>query len=176
MSVTPHGFVGFSATESAFFNRSAVTIQNITRNFAGLRVMVDYSSAKVLLVDDSPHVVQILQALLAQLGFGHILTASGVDEAFSIIERDALDLVITDYMMTPKNGLDLVRKVRDTTSLGNRHVPILMLSGLVGDDFERDAKLAGVSAVCSKPIGVEQLLSQIVRLVSDCGDKHRQVG
>ena len=129
--------------------------------------MVDYSNASVLVVDDSPHVVQILHALLGQMGFGHILTADSVDDAFATIERKPLDLVITDYMMTPKNGLDLVRKVRDTTSLGNRHVPILMLSGFTGDDFERDARLAGVSAVCSKPIGVEQLLSEVMRLVRD---------
>lgn len=129
--------------------------------------MVAYSNASVLVVDDSPHIVQILQTLLAQLGFGRILSADSVDEAFATAERHPLDLIITDYMMTPKSGLDLVRKVRDTTSLSNRHVPILMLSGLTGDDFERDAKLAGVSAVCSKPIGVEQLLKQVMRLMPD---------
>src|SRR2546421_5100777 len=82
------------------------------------------SPALILLVDDNLDGVVARRSVLEELGYKVVPATSGHD-ALQVIERHKFDLIITDYKMSPINGLEFIAEVRKR---GFR-VPIILLSG-----------------------------------------------
>jgi CheY-like chemotaxis protein len=66
----------------------------------------------ILVVDDDPDIRSIFQILLENTEHNFVLVEDGVD-AFSKIQKNNFDLVITDIAMPKMGGMELIRKVRD---------------------------------------------------------------
>jgi two-component system, NtrC family, response regulator HydG len=66
---------------------------------------------RILLVDDAPDTVEILQRNLRSKGY-QVFTAPGVAEAILILNQTPVELVITDLKMPKVSGLELVKHVR----------------------------------------------------------------
>jgi EAL domain-containing protein (putative c-di-GMP-specific phosphodiesterase class I)/CheY-like chemotaxis protein len=66
----------------------------------------------LLLIDDEPHVLSSLQRLLRQDGY-RVLTASGAAEAFELLARHQVQLVLCDQRMEEMSGTELLDKVKD---------------------------------------------------------------
>lgn len=127
----------------------------------------------VLIVDDDAEMLQLLRGLLARLGFVHITSATDGSEAISLLkdkrqmrERE-VDLIITDWNMTPVSGIELLRFVRTSPESFNPYLPIIMLSGR-GDwaDVER-ARDAGFSEYLIKPFSAKALCDRVVLCVEN---------
>ncbi len=83
--------------------------------------------ARILLVDDDETFLEILGDFLS--GRGHAVSrCSDPDDAPALAERDAPELVITDYEMPRVKGSELVARLRRSASL--RDLPALFLSGI----------------------------------------------
>lgn len=82
-------------------------------------------SNHILVVDDDPQIVRILQTYLTQAGL-RVLTAGDGDEALRSIRRERPACLVLDLMMPGRNGWDLTRLLRNDQQLA--HIPILMLS------------------------------------------------
>src|SRR5260370_41147790 len=82
------------------------------------------SSALILLVDDNPDGVVARRSVLEELGYNVVSASSGYD-ALQTIEQQKFDLVITDYKMSPINGLEFIATLRQR---GFR-IPIILVSG-----------------------------------------------
>lgn len=67
---------------------------------------------RVLVVDDEEHVRGLLCDLLAAWGCQAVEAANGA-QALALFEQGDYDLVLTDYLMPGRSGLDLIRDVRD---------------------------------------------------------------
>jgi DNA-binding response OmpR family regulator len=70
------------------------------------------SGETLLVVDDAPATLEVLERNLASRGF-RVFTAPGVAEAIRILNAVPVDLVITDLKMPGGSGLDLIRHVRE---------------------------------------------------------------
>jgi CheY-like chemotaxis protein len=81
-------------------------------------------SGTILLVDDNRDGVIARCSLLEELGYKVISAGSGLD-ALQAVERQNFDLIITDYKMSPMNGLQLIETLRNT----NFKKPIILLTG-----------------------------------------------
>ncbi|MBC8414368.1 MAG: response regulator [Nitrospira sp.] len=68
----------------------------------------------VLFVDDEEYILSSLKRLFAPIGL-NVLTASGASEAFEIIKREEIAVVISDNMMPGESGIDLLAKVKIAT-------------------------------------------------------------
>ncbi len=102
-------------------------------------------AARVLIVDDSVGVQQVVSSALATSGFNTVVAAS-VADALGSLHSGSIDAVVVDFSMPRADGVALAHMVRQ------RHgaLPIVMLSGVAeGDDVER-AREAGVDAFFSK--------------------------
>jgi two-component system, OmpR family, response regulator len=66
--------------------------------------------SSILIVDDDQNIRKVLKDLMEKEGF-HALTAHDVDTALPIIEKQDLDLIITDLKMPGKSGMDLIETV-----------------------------------------------------------------
>lgn len=69
------------------------------------------TSLKVLLVDDEPHVTEILSRILSQSKLESVIASSG-EEALHLLRNHRVDLMITDILMPGMNGLELMEKIK----------------------------------------------------------------
>jgi two-component system, chemotaxis family, protein-glutamate methylesterase/glutaminase len=135
---------------------------------------------KVLLVEDSPVAMELLQRLFKSTPEVEIVgTARNGQEALAMIPRLNPTVICTDFHMEPVDGLELTKQV-----MANFPRPILVLSNSVKSDDTKNVFAllqAGVSDIFPKPMGSEfpeyeaiktKLLSKI-KLLSGMTVKHR---
>ena len=112
----------------------------------------------ILVVDDYQTMVKIVRAMLAQLGFEDVDSASDGEEALSKMRDKKYGLVISDWNMEPMNGLDLLRKVRAEQQ---REVRFIMVTAESKTDHVIAARRAGVDNYIVKPFNAQTLQSKI---------------
>jgi DNA-binding NtrC family response regulator len=110
----------------------------------------------VLVVDDSPETVEIIQRNLATAGFG-VFTASCVADAVDILGSTPIDLVITDLKMPGPSGLDLVRHVRQN----HADTEVMMITGYATVEGAVEAVKIGAEEYLQKPFTDEELLAAV---------------
>src|SRR5438128_5802513 len=98
---------------------------------------------RVMVVDDTDHVRQMLASMLTLDGFEVVDEAGSGSEAVHRIEGADPDVVVIDYRMPEMDGLDTARKIRE-----RRPSQLMVLyTAFIDDDLQRRADEAGV-AVC----------------------------
>lgn len=100
----------------------------------------------VLVVDDAPDTLEVLQRNLASRDFS-VLAARGAAEAVRILEVEPVDLVITDLKMPGASGLDLVRHVREN----HRDTEVMMITGYPSLEGAVQAVKTGAEEYLAKP-------------------------
>ena len=110
----------------------------------------------VLVVDDSPNTLEVLQRNLVTEGY-RVFTAPGVAEAIRILEGTPVDLVITDLKMPKVSGLDLVRHVRENL----KDTEVIMITGYPSIEGAVKAVKTGAEEYLAKPFTDEELLTAV---------------
>jgi chemotaxis protein histidine kinase CheA len=100
---------------------------------------------RILVVDDSAGVRQLLSATLNGAGF-EVEVAGGAREAVMAMAEDGFDAMVVDYSMPRSNGVELVRAMR----AAEVRVPIVMVSGVATQEEKRAAWEVGVNAYLDK--------------------------
>ena len=116
---------------------------------------------RILAVDDSPSVRQMVKLTLTGAGYD-IVEASDGAEGLSKARATTLDMVVTDLNMPVLNGLGLIRELRKLPAY--RGVPILFLTTESDPEMKQQAKAAGATGWITKPFQQDQLVA-IVRKV-----------
>jgi two-component system chemotaxis response regulator CheY len=109
---------------------------------------------KILIVDDSPDIRKTLALLIRCCGHETALACDG-QEGLNAFERGQgeISMIFTDNDMPNMNGLDLIKKIRETDS----YVPVCLMSGLMEEGLEKKALDAGASATLSKPMELKDV-------------------
>jgi len=115
---------------------------------------------KILFVDDEPKVLSGIIRLLRKERFvWDIETANSVDEAIKLLAQDDFDLVVSDFNMPERDGLDLISEMRLNSNYAD--IPVIMLTGNAEVDLKRRALDAGAIDLLSKPVSQEDLLARL---------------
>jgi len=114
--------------------------------------------ASILVVDDVPNTLEVLQRNLSAAGY-NVFTAPGVSEAVRIAENTPLDLVITDLKMPKVSGIDLVRYVRENLL----DTEVMMITGYPSIEGAVEAVKTGAEEYLPKPFTDEELLRAVRR-------------
>jgi len=112
----------------------------------------------ILVVDDSPDTLEVLQRNLASKGY-QVFTALGAAGAITILESKPMDLVITDLKMPEVNGLSLVRHIQE--NFGDTEV--MMITGYPSIEGAVEAVKSGAEEYLAKPFTEEELFSAVKR-------------
>jgi CheY-like chemotaxis protein len=116
------------------------------------------SKPKVLIVDDEPFNVEVLEQALDGTDY-QVLTASSGQEAWTKIQGGQPDLVLLDLMMPGMDGFAVLAKVKEDSML--RDIPIIIVSA------EHDSKSVvrgikqGAEDYLTKPVNTELLLKKV---------------
>lgn len=122
--------------------------------------------ARILLVEDSPTILNLLSMVLRQYGY-QIHTAGDGVEALSKLAQESVDLIITDVNMPRMDGFTLISRVRAQQHLAG--LPIIVLSTEKEDhDLERGTSV-GANLYLTKPVRPEILADHVSRLLNSQG-------
>ena len=111
--------------------------------------------AKILVVDDEQQLVDLLKENLEREGY-EVITANDGDTAIEMTEHQNPDLIILDWMMPGKSGLDVCRTIRPTTK-----APIIMVTAK-GEEIDKVLGLEmGADDYITKPFSPREVLARI---------------
>ncbi|MGB7061754.1 MAG: sigma-54 dependent transcriptional regulator [Candidatus Zixiibacteriota bacterium] len=113
---------------------------------------------RLLVVDDSPQTLEVLQRNLKSEGY-QVFAAASVSEAIRVLETTAVDLVVTDLKMPKVSGIDLVRHVRENC----KDTEVMTITGYPSIEGAVKAIKTGAEEYLTKPFTDEELFSAVRR-------------
>lgn len=116
---------------------------------------------RVLLVDDSKVMRQIIRNILVSVGINQIVEAGNGEQALKQLELTPVDMVMTDWNMPIMNGLEFTKAVRRHPRLGS--TPIVMVTTEGGKRALAEAEAAGVDSHLCKPFSKETMKAFVAR-------------
>ena len=121
------------------------------------------TSIKVLIVDDFATMRRILKNILKQLGFKNILEADDGTTALEVLEKQDIDLIISDWNMPKMTGLELLKTVRVHEKY--KRAPFLMVTAEAQKQNVIEAVQAGVSIYVVKPFTAEAISDKLKKIL-----------
>ena len=119
-------------------------------------------TARILVVDDVPANVKLLEArLLAE--YFDVLTAENGYEALSLCERTQVDLILLDIMMPGIDGFEVCERLKANPRTA--HIPVVMVTALDQPSDRVRGLKAGADDFLTKPVNDLQLMSRVKSLV-----------
>lgn len=123
------------------------------------------TSVNVLVVDDFPTMRRIVVNLLKQLGFERIREAENGLHAWTVMQEEAIDFVVTDWNMPKMTGIELLKTIRADAKY--RSVPVLMVTAEADKECILQAIQAGVNNYIVKPFTAEVLKEKLEKIFAN---------
>ncbi len=117
----------------------------------------------VLVVDDDPVILKLLEVNFEMEGFTVVIAHDGA-EGIEVARSDQPDIIVSDIMMPKKSGLELVTELKGDPS--TRDIPIILLSAKAQNADVRSGIDAGADDYITKPFEPLDLVDRVNRLLS----------
>ena len=118
---------------------------------------------KILVVDDDPVSVKMIETVLAKDGY-YVYAYQGAPEGLEAAMKEQPDLIVLDVMMPIINGYNICRLMKSHKE--HRQIPIILLTSRSGEEDRRIGEEVGADAHISKPFKREDLLDTVRRLLN----------
>jgi DNA-binding response OmpR family regulator len=117
---------------------------------------------KVLVAEDDPMTLQLINFKLRQNGFAVVLAKDG-EVAINLVQSEKPDLVILDGMMPMLDGFEVLSRMKESAEL--KHIPVIMLTARTQEaDMQRGLEL-GAADYVMKPFSPTELLSRVRKVL-----------
>ena len=124
-------------------------------------------NCRALVVDDDFNTCDSVSYMLQQMGLRAEWTLSGREAVLrtrqAVMRNDNYSVYVVDWLMPDMNGVEVARRIRKETG---EDVPIIILSAYDWSDIEDEAREAGVTAFCAKPLFQSELRRCLHSIVS----------
>jgi diguanylate cyclase (GGDEF)-like protein len=148
MAVNPmYAFPGNAATDSAPLS---------PEHLISLQTLKD---AKVMIVDDEPIMMDVVQAFLEDAGYTHFLTTDDSDLALTMMQKERPDVLLLDLIMPGKSGFELLTEIRNDPAL--RFLPVIVLTAASDSDTKLQALELGATDFLAKPVDPSELILRL---------------
>ena len=145
---------------STFTVELTLQLQDVERNAEQLQ---ELHGLRALVVDDDFNVCDSVSKMLKKIGMRAEWTTSGREAAYrakiAYDEGDSYHTYIIDWQMPELSGVETARKIRKVVG---DEAPIIILTAYDWTDIEEEAKEAGITAFCAKPLFMSDLKSALL--------------
>ncbi|MDD5067869.1 MAG: response regulator transcription factor [bacterium] len=117
---------------------------------------------KILIVDDEPDIVYLLQQYLELNGY-QTLVAGDMVQIIQDIQAEQVDLLILDVMMKGINGWQICREIKNNSGLN--HIPVIIMSARTQQVDQARSYDNGANYYITKPFDFKELSGAIEKLV-----------
>lgn len=117
----------------------------------------------MLIVEDNTELLEMMARLLKKKY--NVVTARNGQQAWNIIQRQELDIVITDVMMPVMDGIELTRTIKQSADYGQ--LPVVMLTAKTNDEDRNVAFEAGADEYIVKPFSINDLCLRVDNIISN---------
>lgn len=115
-------------------------------------------SARILVVDDQPVNVKLLEKILDAEGYTNVVTTTDSREAAALFQQSPTDLVLLDLNMPHKDGFEVLAEIK---ALEKDYPPVIVLTALKDVESRVKALMSGARDFISKPFDRVELLSRM---------------
>lgn len=119
---------------------------------------------RVLVIDDDPNIVDMIELVLIVEGFDVTIANSGQDGLLEAL-REPPDVIVLDVMMPKIDGWQIAAKLRGHDTLSD--VPIVFCTALTDDDSMWKGYEVGAASYITKPFEPERLIAEIRRVIEE---------
>jgi excisionase family DNA binding protein len=116
----------------------------------------------VLIVDDDPGIRGFVRASLELEGYV-VKEAGNADDGLAAIDEEPPDLILLDVMMPRVDGWEMLQRMQERHGVGA--IPVLMFSGKVEEEAEREATARGAHGFVGKPFDPQQLIERAKQML-----------
>lgn len=131
------------------------------------QIIPELKDCRALVVDDDFNTCDSVSYMLQEMGLNAEWTLSGKEAVLrtrqAVARNNNYHVYIIDWLMPDMNGVEVVRRIRKETG---EDVPIIILTAYDWSDIEEEAKKAGVTAFCSKPLFLSELRKCLYSIVN----------
>ncbi len=124
------------------------------------------SAMRVLLVDDNQHMRAIVSAVLAGVGVTNVRECWDGAQALVALRNWPADVAIVDFQMSPVDGVQFTRLVRNAADSPNPFLPVIMLTGYAERAKVEEARDAGVTEFIVKPVTARAVLDRLNNVIN----------
>lgn len=114
--------------------------------------------SKILIVDDEPRILLLMQSLLKTNGYDVVSVRDGND-ALELVKRGDIDITVTDLRMTPMDGMTLFREIKAVKP----KMPVILLTAYATVETAIEAMKNGVFDYLTKPFKVTEMIDCLKR-------------
>ena len=127
--------------------------------------------SKILIVDDEPRILLLLQSLLKANGYEVVSARDGAN-ALEIVRNGGIDITITDLRMSPMDGMTLFREIKDVAP----QMPVILLTAYATVDTAVEAMKSGIFDYLTKPFKVDDMVACLKRAEEKIGGRQQASG
>lgn len=132
----------------------------------------DTRSFVVLLVEDNAQLLEMTGEVLSD--WYKVIRARNGSEAIDILDRNDVDVVVSDVMMPVMDGLELCTRVK--SNVETSHIPVILLTAKTNVEAKVEGLRCGADVYLEKPFAIEQLHMQIENLFRLRQKFHKRMG
>lgn len=121
------------------------------------------SGETILVIDDSPTILKVVQLVLSKAGFS-ITTASDGEQGVAAARAERPDLILLDFVMPKMNGYQVCRALAADATLAD--IPVILMSAKGDQVGERFVKVMGIVDYITKPFSPEAITAVVTHTIA----------
>lgn len=119
-------------------------------------------SQRILIIEDEPSIAELIAINLSHSGF-LVERALQADEAFRMMKRNVPELLVLDWMLPGKSGIQFAKELRQNPDF--QYLPILMLTAKVAENDKVQGLESGADDYLTKPFSPKELIARVKALL-----------
>lgn len=120
----------------------------------------------VLITDDSSMSRKYISNTLNKLGIYNIFEAANVDSAIHIMDKNVVSLIISDYQMPQRTGMNFLEYIRKKSLQPG--IPFLLVSANINHHIIKQAYEQGITNILAKPFSFYEFKKILLKIIKDC--------
>lgn len=126
-----------------------------------------FEQTRVLVADRDMRIAEIVRRVLFNFGFRRVDVIDSGEAALEALDNNSYELLITEWSMSPVDGISLVRAIRRAKQAKRlrRDIPVIMLTGKAEKPDVEEARDAGITEFLVKPFSAKTLSDRIIKVI-----------